>query len=150
MGIENCRNNQLFLICPFCQMEHFIRKHYGEALFLTAPAAIFHFGVEEVQAIRDFIARENITRIFLVAETSCNFTHNVLYNKNHSGLRCETDIQKLKSAEDTLCSLTHKIATQEAARLEKIFLNGIAVNSAAIQLHALLTYKNQNRIIKIK
>lgn len=150
MGNENHTDNRLFLVCPFCQMENFIVNHYGSVFFLTAPAAIFHFMPEEAEAVKEFMARENITRVYLAAETSCSFTQNALANFNHSGLRCETEIQKLKSPEDTLCSLTKKLVTQEASRLEKLFSIGGTMPSATPKLHALQTYKNQNKIVEIK
>jgi hypothetical protein len=75
---------------PILPVENFIVKHYGE----TAPAAIFNIGSEELGVIKEFITRENIRGIYLVGETSCNFTKNVLDNTNHSGLPWETEIQK--------------------------------------------------------
>jgi hypothetical protein len=101
MSTGNHQGNKLFLVCPFCQMENFIVKHYGEVFFLTVPAAIFNVGSEELGVIKEFITRENIRGIYLVSETSCNFAKNVLDNTNHSELPWETEIRKLKSADGT-------------------------------------------------
>lgn len=65
-------------------MENFIQTHYGEAYFITAPAAIFNFEDGEFKEIKEFIEREYIRRVYLVGESSCNFTKNVLENTNYS------------------------------------------------------------------
>ena len=150
MSNGNHQGNKLFLVCPFCQMENFIVKHYGEVFFFTTPAAIFHVGSEELGVIKEFITRVNIRGIYLVGETSCNFTKNVLDNTNHSGLPWETEIQKMKSADDTLCSLTLKILKEQAIRLRSENLFGKEIASGNILLHTLQTVKNENKITEIK
>jgi len=144
------QGNRLFVVCPFCQMENFIVKHYGEVFFFTAPAAIFNIGSEELRVIKEFITRENIRGIYLVGETSCNFTKNVLDNTNHPGLPWETEIEKLKSVDDTLCSLTLKILKEQANRLRSESFFGKEIASGNILLHTLQTVKNENQIKEIE
>jgi hypothetical protein len=150
MSNGNNQGNKLFVVCPFCQMENFIVKHYGEVFFFTAPASILNIGSEELVLIKEFITRENIRGIYLVGETSCNFTKNALDNANNSGLPWENEIQKMKSADDTLSSLTLKILREQAKRLHGENFFGKEIASGTILLHTLQTVKNENKIKKIK
>lgn len=150
MSIYNREGNKLFLVCPFCQMENFIIKHYGEVFFFTAPAAMFHFESDSLQAIKEFITRENVREIYLAGEASCNFTKNVLDDKNHSGLQCETEILKLKSDNDSLHSLTEKMLKEQANRLRSKDFFGNEIENGNISLHILITHKRDNRIAEIE
>ena len=73
-------NNKLFFICPFSQLEHFIREKYGDdVFFITTLDDVFQFeDANYAEVIRDFIKRENITDIFVVNDTSCRFIKSVL------------------------------------------------------------------------
>lgn len=150
MSIRDHQGNKLFLVCPFCQMEGFIINHYGEVFFLTAPASMFHFGNDTLQAVKEFIKKENIKEIYLVGEPSCNFTKNVLDDKNHSGLQCETDIQKLKSENDSLHSLTEKMMKEQANRLRSEELLGKEIKAGNISVHILITDKQEDKITEIE
>lgn len=150
MNTHNHQVNKLFLVCPFCQMENFIVKHYGEVFFYTAPAAILNIGGDELKVIKEFIARENIKWIYLVGETSCIFTKNVLDNTNLSGLPCETEIQNLKSTDDTPNSLTLKILKEQTYKLSSDNIFGKEITSGSILFHTLQTVKNEHIIIEIK
>lgn len=150
MSVQNRQGNKLFLVCPFCQMENFIIKHYGEVFFLTAPASMFHFEDDTLQAVKEFIAREDIKRIYLVGETSCNFTRNMLDGKNHSGLQCESEIQKLKSNDDSLYSLTEKMMKEQANKLRSEDLFGKEIEAGNISVHILITDKQENKITEIE
>jgi hypothetical protein len=150
MVSPNHQGNKLFLVCPFCQMENFIIKRYGEAFFYTAPAAMFHFKNDNLQAIKEFITREEVGEIYLVGETSCNFTNNVLDNKDLSGLQCETEIQKLISIGDTPQSLTEKMMKNQANRLGGKALFGKEIEAGNTSLHILVTDKRENKITEIE
>ncbi|MFO8068359.1 MAG: hypothetical protein R6U11_12345 [Bacteroidales bacterium] len=71
-------------------------------------------------------------------------------NTNHSGLPWETGIQKFKSSDDTLCSLTMKILKEQANRLRSENFFGKEIASGNILLHTLQTAKNENKIKDIK
>jgi hypothetical protein len=150
MSIGNHPGNKLFLVCPFCQIENFIIKHYGKAFFYTAPAAMFHFESDSLQAIKEFITREDVREIYLVGETSCNFTNNVLDNKDLSGLQCETEIQKLISIGDSPQSLTEKMMKHQANRLRSKELFGKEIEAGNTSLHILITDKKENKIAEIE
>lgn len=152
MSINN-QGNKLFLVCPFCQMENFIIKHYGEVFFLTAPAAMFHFENGDLQAIKEFITSEHIKDIYLTGDTSCNITKNVLDDKNNSPLKwlqCEIEIQKLKSDNDSLHSLTEKMLKEQANSLCSKNFFGKEIEAGNISLHLLITDKQENRITEIE
>jgi carbonic anhydrase len=149
MRIHNHQGNKLFLVCPFCQMENFIIKHYGKVFFLTAPAAMFDFKSYSLQAIKEFITKENIKEIYLVGETSCNFTKNIMDDENHSGLECEIEIENLKSDNDSLFSLTEKMLKEQANELRSNNLFGKEIEDGNILLHILIIDKGENRIKEI-
>jgi hypothetical protein len=130
-------------------MENFIIKHYGEVFFLTAPAAMFDFKRDSLQAIKEFITRENIREIYLTGETSCNFTKNIMDDENHSGLECEIEIENLKSDNDSLFSLTEKMLKEQANELRSNNLFGKEIEEGNISLHMLITDKRENRIKEI-
>jgi hypothetical protein len=130
-------------------MENFIIKHYGEVFFLTAPAAMFDFKRDSLQAIKEFITRENIREIYLAGETSCNFTKNIMDDENHSGLQCEIEIENLKSDNDSLFTLTEKMLKQQANELRNNHLFGNEIEDGNILLHILIIDKGENRIKEI-
>jgi hypothetical protein len=130
-------------------MENLIIKHYGKVFFLTAPAAMFDFERDSLQAIKEFITRENIREIYLTGETSCNFTKNIMDDENHSGLQCEIEIENLKSDNDSLFTLTEKMLKQQANELRNNHLFGNEIEDGNILLHILIIDKGENRIKEI-
>ena len=49
--IEN--TNTLFIICPFCQLENYLRTKFGEdVFFMTATAGVLNFSEDEITAIK--------------------------------------------------------------------------------------------------
>ena len=128
----------------------FYCKTIRRSFFLTAAAVVFHFGNGELKVIKEFIARENIKEIYLVGETTCNLTKNVLDNTNLSGLPCETEIQKIKSIVDTPNTLTLKILNEQTYKLSDVNIFGKEITSGTILFHTLQTVKNGNKIIKIR
>ena len=142
-------HSRLFLICPLCQLENFIASRYRDAFFLTAPAAIFRFEADESQIIHEFILREQIKEVYLVAETSCNYTNLVLEAGGFSGRYCEFEIGKLKTDLDTVESLSIKLLRYEAGKMRSrdIFENDLL--SGKYRLHLLLVCKQKNEIREI-
>lgn len=147
-GYHKC--NKIFPVCPFCNVENFIEKHCGDVFFLNVPATMFFFGSDDLKVKKEFIAREHFRNINFVAETSCNFTKNVMDNRSHSGLKCETEIQKIGSADDTPKPLTKKILKEQICRLGGEILFGKEIATGTILLHLLLTVKIENKIEEIR
>lgn len=90
-------NKKLFLICPDCHLEHFIRKKYGDdVLFLTALGAVFNFSeVKYIEAVMDFITEESVTDIFIANDTSCRFIKSIVERENGFDTSCENIIRDI-------------------------------------------------------
>lgn len=140
---------KLFLVCPFCQMEHFINQHYGEAYFLTAPASVFHFDADYLNSVKHLIDREQISELYVVADSSCNFVHDALEGRSAYPLSCEKTLQQLKTDSDTVSSLQQKILQHQAAQLQQDSLLGKEINSGKLNLHLIATEKNENCVLAI-
>ncbi len=88
--------NALFVVCPFCQIECFLRTKFGDDIFfITAPASILNFNTEKVNHLREFIKRENITDIYLVNDVSCSFIEEAINGEKIFGLNCEKQLRVL-------------------------------------------------------
>lgn len=143
--------NRLFLVCPFCQMERFITKYFGDVLFLTAPASIFYFDDGNfLKAVKKTIQSEKITDIYLVGDVSCQIVQYMLQNKSITGLRCESDIQELLSSTDTPFSLTEKLLKKQLYEMTCHSIFGKEIEEGQIYLHALLTSRHDDFITPIK
>jgi carbonic anhydrase len=142
--------NRLFLVCPFCQMERFITKYFGDALFLTAPASVFYFDDDNfLKAVKKTIQSEKITDIYLVGEVSCRIVQYVLQNESITGLRCESEIQELLSSTDTPFSLTEKLLKKQLYEMTCHSVFGKEIEEGQIRLHALLTSRHDDFIAPI-
>jgi hypothetical protein len=142
--------NRLFLVCPFCQMERFITKYFGDVLFLTAPASIFYFDDDNfLKAVKKTIQSEKITDIYLVGEISCRIIQYVLQNESITGLRCESDIQELLSSTDTPFSLTEKLLKKQLYEMSCHSVFGKEIEEGQIRLHALLASRHDDFITSI-
>ena len=142
--------NQLFLVCPFCHMEKFIIKHFGDGLFLTAPASVFFFDDDiYLKAVKKTIQREKITDIYLVGDVSCRFIHYALHNESNTGLRCESEIKELFSKTDTAFSLTEKLLKKQLYEMSCQSIFGKEIEAGQIRLHALLTSRHDDFIAPI-
>lgn len=149
MNIDNKVSNKLFIVCPFCQMEKFTEKHFGNGFFVTASAAMLHLENEEIDIIKELLERENIRKIFLLGETTCNFTKNALVNFQYSDIRCEAEIQKIKSPDDTPETLTKKLLIHQANILRSQEFFGDQIASGSIVLHTIQSVQNENKILEI-
>ncbi|WP_143092824.1 hypothetical protein [Arsenicibacter rosenii] len=139
--------NNLFLVCPFCQIENFIVKETGAVFFLTAPAAIFHiYDNDFFDPIDRLIREENISHLYVVADTSCMFVRNVLENRNKRGIACESLIRELATDYDTNESLAAKVVTQEIQLLSRKKLFAERIAAGTLSMYALLTNKSDNSI----
>lgn len=88
------KRNSLFIICPFCQLESFIRTNFGsEIFFITIPAVVLNFNKSEISDIRDFIFRMKIENIYVVNDISCNFLEEAINNEKVFGLDCEKELR---------------------------------------------------------
>lgn len=140
-------DNKFFFICPFCQIEHFIRKHFGNVYFITAPASIFSFDDEEFALeIRDFIARRNIDEIYFVCDLDCNFVGDALSGGSTHGLSCERVIQNLMSSSDTSFTISQKIILNQINAIKNTKGISDLIIDRKVKLQGIITSKKENKL----
>lgn len=115
--------NKLFLICPFSNLEHFIRRIHGaDVYFMTAMATAFNFDRETIKMTADFLDRKMITHIYVVNDTSCRFMNGVIDKKMSTG----SDAEKYLEA---LFMENQKIIMKQSTILDKVkLLSEININ----------------------
>ena len=153
--------NTLFIICPFCQLENYLRTTFGEdVFFMTATAGVLNFSEAETTAIKDFIEREKISTICVVNDVACNFIEEAITNKKKFGLYCENKLRLLLQNLDLITESKHSLKEKrellahanvtkqlEYLNSEKIFKQKIQVSG--INTRVLITNKNKiNNTIK--
>ncbi len=155
-------SNKLFFICPFSQLEHFIREKYGDdVFFITALGAVFQFeDVNYTEVMRDFINRENITDIFIVNDTSCRFIKSVLEKEKGFGTFSEEAMinllidnysvvmqtQSLNEQKKKLAELNIRRQVKEILSNE-MFLQTIIQEN--VRIKGLITTKAENKLIEL-
>lgn len=145
--MNSISSNQLFLVCPFCQMEGFIRRHFGDVFFLTSPASVFDFEDDGyLKEVKKTIHSENIQDIYLVGDVSCRFVRNALIPRKLGYLWCEQFISELCSETDTSISLTEKLLRKQLYELSAERIFGSELKKGELRLHALMTSKAENLI----
>lgn len=155
-------NNKLFLICPFSQLEHFIRERYGDdVFFITALGDVFEFeDANYAEVIRDFIKRENITDIFVVNDTSCRFIKRVLEKEKGFETFSEEVMINLLIDNYSVVMQTNSLIEQKKTLAElnimrqvkeilsnELFLQQIVQNKISIK--GLITAKAENKLIEL-
>ena len=141
-------SNKLFFVCPFCQMEHFIRKKYGNVFFVTAPAGIFSFNEEDfAREIKFFLLRQNITELYLVCDLECNFLNGALSGGTSFGLSCEQVIKSLVSSADNSFSLAEKIIEYQVNRIKNVSGVTDVISSKKIKIYGMVTSKKKNSFV---
>jgi len=147
------RNNSLFVICPFCQLEIYLQKKYGDDIFfMTATAGVLNFDSSEVLDLKDFIKREHITDIYLVNDIGCNFIEEAINKKKEFGLHAEKQLRVLlkhnqlktigKASIHEKKIIVAKINVQQQVKYlesEKFLKN--EVENSEINIHTLITNK---------
>ena len=155
-------SNKLFFICPFSQLEHFIRGKYGDdVFFITALGAVFQFeDVNYTEVMRDFIIRENITDIIIVNDTSCRFIKSVLEKEKGFGTFSEEvminlliDNYSVVMQTQSLIEQKKKLAELNIRRQVKEILSNELFLQTIIQenvrIKGLITTKAENKLIEL-
>ena len=148
--------NSLFIICPFCQLENFLRTKFGDdILFMTATAGVLNFNDDEISAIKDFIKREQISTIYVVNDIGCNFIEEAINNKKEFGLPCESELRKqwqtIQSKVESQNSLREKnkiVAEnnlqQQAKYLASTKILKHEIDALQISIHTLIIDKHES------
>ena len=73
-------NNQLFIVCPFSNLEHWVKKQYGQdVLFLSVPAGLVPPSDDTFREdLKRIITENNITEIYVANEVSNPFIQSVI------------------------------------------------------------------------
>jgi carbonic anhydrase len=90
---------KLFFICPGCQIENHIRKHFeGNLFFLTALGSVFDTSeLSYASAMNELLVNEKISEIIVVNDSSCKFIRAVLNNEKGFDTEAEEVLQVLHS-----------------------------------------------------
>lgn len=155
--------NQLFLVCPFSNMEHFIRQKFGqEAFFLTAMAGQSQFHeLRYTEAMLELIDREQITELYLVQDTSCRFMNGLLDAEPIHGSIAENKLEQLlvehyaeiKSQTTRTLQLKKFAAINLRAQLREIGANVFLSSWMAqnrLEIKGLITTKAENEVLEIQ
>jgi hypothetical protein len=146
-------NKALFIVCPFCHTEEFLRVKFGKDIFFsTFPGAVLNHKTEDELLLNELINREGISEIFIVNDISCNFIENAIDGKKEFGLKCETHLKELNSKlsdEFKLLSLKEKkeIMAKTNVLEQLCYLKTLKnlkqkLDDNKINLHAMVTDKN--------
>lgn len=159
--MKNLTNqNSLFIICPFCQLENYLRTKFGEdVFFMTATAAVLNFNYDELTVIKDFIKREQISTIYVVNDVSCNFIEEAINNKKEFGLYCEKELRMLVQNSNSIIEVKNSLETKKEMLAENnvskqlMYLNSEKIFHEAsflkIKIHGMITDKNKSNNFKI-
>lgn len=86
----------LFIICPFCGLEPYLRLHFGEeAYFMTLPAADCDLKEEEQDILEVILKQEKINHIVIVQEMDCHFLSEALAGKMPFGFKTEQKLRRI-------------------------------------------------------
>lgn len=145
MDVLDSKGCKLYIVCPFCQMEHFVGRHMGEGLFMSAAAAVFDFEGAFAWQMHSFIQREHVTEVYIAGEQSCLFIEKALQGTAgvaDAGLLCERELASLRVDADTCRSLTVKLLRAQAVRWRRLLAGG----THGVSLHLLLTDKQADAV----
>ncbi|HMO63133.1 MAG TPA: hypothetical protein PKC39_13160 [Ferruginibacter sp.] len=154
------QSNKLFIVCPFCQMEHFIRKHFKNALFISAPAGILQIDTkEEAPLIKTHILQQKITDIYSICDTNCHFIQQAVTGKQQFMLNCEYHLSVYADASRDISTAGNKITALQIAAiavqhqlyiLNHTALFGAEIANKKITLHGIVSNKNQQTFYTIQ
>ncbi|MEO5946087.1 MAG: hypothetical protein ABIP79_04685 [Chitinophagaceae bacterium] len=145
-------HNDLYIVCPFCRLEYFLRTKFGDNIFIiTVPAVVLNSHHVEDWALNEFLKREKITDIYLVSDTSCNFIEEAINGDKEFGLNCEIRLRELCNnlsidleRLDLLCDkkelLAKSIALAQIQFLKAEFT--FKDETTKINIHGMITDKN--------
>jgi hypothetical protein len=89
--------NKLFIVCPFSNVEGFLRYKFGpQSLFATAMAGIPATGdAAWLESLTGTMLREGVTELYLVQDLRCRFAQAVLEQDGGFGTHCEAELQNV-------------------------------------------------------
>lgn len=155
--------NRLFLVCPFSNMETFIRRKFNQDVyFLTAMAGHAPFyDLKYTEAVLEVMKRENITELILINDTSCRFMHAILTGGQLHGTPAEEKLQQLFAEhfeeimqQPTLSAQLKAFATLNIRKqLQEMFNNAYLrafVQKNRLEIKGLITNKAEEEVVEIQ
>jgi carbonic anhydrase len=92
----NHESVRLFIVCPFCQLEHVLRNRFGNDIyFITETASSLQFSQSEIGIIKNFVKNEKINHIHVVCDISCNFYEEVINGDRDFNIPAVRELRKL-------------------------------------------------------
>lgn len=132
---DTCLYNALFIICPFCQLEHFLQSKFGDKIYFhTVAGGVLNFQTDDILVLLDFLKREQITDIYLVNDVSCSFIEDTINGKKEFGLQCEKQFRDLFK--------------KFSSEFEQLYVNEKKELLARSNILTQLEYLNQNSLLK--
>jgi len=89
--------NKLFIVCPFSNLEGFLRYKFGpESLFASAMAGIPNIEDSSwLESLGGTIRREGITELYLVQDLQCRFAQCIRSQDKGYGTHAEAALQAI-------------------------------------------------------
>jgi len=155
------KQNRLFFICPFSQLELFLRGRYGErAYFATSLATLSQFNDGAyAKSIIELIINEGITEVGIAIDTNCRFLNSVLQKKSSKLFKATQlhEILDLHIAEivmqETLTERKQLLAKfviyRQVEEMCKVTLFKLLVMSRQISVKAIITTKDANELEEV-
>ena len=145
MANTNVEGAKLFIVCPFCTIEHLIRENYGDVLFLTAVTACYEFTPENFSAITRLIQTERISDIYIVMDNACRFsaTEALTNTNNKPCAHNQTQAHKKSEVEMT------RLLKAQAAIWQKRLYTHPGMNATSLKVHTLISSKNLGLIKEV-
>lgn len=86
---------KLFLICPECNIEHALRAQFGDDIYcMTSLGAVFDISsFANAEEANQMIAKETITKIFVVNDVECKFIRNTIYEDKYNWTVAESVLE---------------------------------------------------------
>lgn len=148
--------NSLFIICPFCQLENYLRTNFGDDIyFMTSTAGVLFFWADELPSIKEFIEREKIQNIYLVNDLGCNFIEEAIIGKKEFGMNAEQQLRKL--LQNIQPKITNEVSLHETKRIvaklnlhqQKKYLASLnivnhEVENLEVKIHTIIIDKDQS------
>ena len=155
-------NNKLFIVCPFSDMENFIRRKYGsDVFFVSAMGTIFDSHESSIhETIKQLLTHQKVTALYLVSDTSCRFLNNALNSICRYSSYPDSTIQKLlinnhakwtqnKTKDNQQTLLAELILKHQAAGLQQHNLLSEGLEDK-ISVTGLITSKKNDNIIELQ
>ena len=156
------KKNKLFLICPFSNLENFIRRIFcTDVYFITAMATDFNFEPEYIGKISEFIDRRMITEMYVVNDTSCRFINGIIHEEWHPGTEAEKKLELLFMENHPLImrqpSMSEKVEKFAELNVKKQISNinknaciKTKIKKGRICIKGMITNRSENKFIVLQ